>query len=338
MITVVIPYFQRSPGILARALASIAAQQHCPQPLTVVVVDDGSPAPAQAELASFQAGFKASSPLSSQEPGTPTPLVIELIEQDNAGPGAARNTGLNQVPACTRWVAFLDSDDEWMPTHLQRATHALHSGADCYFADHYQLEQSTSAFARAGRIRPEQHPLLAQDMELHQLHHYQGDMLDQILSGNVIGTSTVVYDFQKFHRLRFEASFQNAGEDYLFWMMLAQQGARFAFSSQVEARYGKGINIYAGSGWGTEQHLLRIHNEIKFRKMTRQRFDLSAPQQAQIRRKLRELRHDFAQDLLHRLAHLKKTSPHLLLSHLALDPWSFMHLPYALTQHLSKRL
>ena len=51
MITVVIPYFQREPGILARALASIAAQQACPLSVHVIVVDDASPVPADAEIA-----------------------------------------------------------------------------------------------------------------------------------------------------------------------------------------------------------------------------------------------------------------------------------------------
>ena len=36
MITVVIPYYQKAPGILARALASIAAQQDCPLPVRVI--------------------------------------------------------------------------------------------------------------------------------------------------------------------------------------------------------------------------------------------------------------------------------------------------------------
>ena len=46
MICVVIPYYQREPGILRRALASIAAQRDCPLPIHVIVVDDASPAPA----------------------------------------------------------------------------------------------------------------------------------------------------------------------------------------------------------------------------------------------------------------------------------------------------
>ena len=49
MIGVVIPYFQRKPGLLNRALHSVAAQDGDHR-LRVYVVDDGSPIPAEAEL------------------------------------------------------------------------------------------------------------------------------------------------------------------------------------------------------------------------------------------------------------------------------------------------
>ena len=76
MITVVIPYFQREPGILARALASIAAQQACPLPVHVIVVDDASPVPTAQELASVGR----------------VPYTVQVVQQPNGGPGSARNT------------------------------------------------------------------------------------------------------------------------------------------------------------------------------------------------------------------------------------------------------
>ncbi|MSQ66849.1 MAG: glycosyltransferase family 2 protein [Gammaproteobacteria bacterium] len=234
MITVVIPYFQRSPGILAKALASIAAQEGCPLPIQVIVVDDASPAPVAAELAGSGA----------------MPHPVRVITQANGGPGAARNTGLDHAPPGTRYLAFLDSDDEWMPDHLARAVAALACGYDFFFADHYQLDQASGAFARGGRLELERHPLLPTVQA--DLHAYAGDMLDQTIRGNLIGTSTVVYHFERFAAQRFQVEFANAGEDYLFWMALMVQGALSAFSTHTAARYGKGVNIYAGAGWGSE--------------------------------------------------------------------------------------
>lgn len=308
MIGVVIPYFQREPGILRRALASIATQRGGALPLHVVVVDDASPVPAAPEVAAL---------------GT-LPFAVQVITQRNGGPGAARNTGLDALPAASRYVAFLDSDDEWSADHLQRAEIALDAGHDLYFADHFQLGQSVGAFARAGRIVPSQHPPIA---GADDLHAYQGDMLDQIIRGNVIGTSTVVYRREPFAALRFRVEFTNAGEDYLFWMELARRGARVCFSGTVEATYGKGVNIFSGVHWGSEQHLLRLHNEIKFRKTVQREFDLTPQQANQVHHGIGDLRHAFAAGLLHRLTHLKSTSPGLLMRHLQLDPQSFVRLP-----------
>lgn len=310
MITVVIPYFQRKSGILARALVSIKAQEPCGMPVHVVVVDDASPVPAKDEVDSLG----------------DLPFSIEVICQANSGPGGARNTGLDRVPQGTRYIAFLDSDDEWDSCHLQRAVATLNAGYSFYFSNHYHLGQSIGAFERAGRLD------LAKHIELVEvgtgIYAYQGDMLDQIIRGNIIGTSTVVYDFQRWQEKRFRVEFVNAGEDYLFWMELVSNGVKTAFSVQCEVRYGHGVNIYSGSGWGTEQHLLRIHNEPKYRKTTEILFSLTADQQVHLMHCIEELRASFARDLLHRLAHRKPLPFATLKAHLRLDPLSFVKLPF----------
>ena len=309
MITVIIPYYQKSPGILAKALVSIAAQQACPLPVHVIVVDDASPAPAGPELAS--AG--------------PMPHTVQVVKQPNGGPGAARNTGLDNAPPGTRYIAFLDSDDEWTPDHLARAVAALDSGYDFYFADLIQLGATIGAFQRGGRIQLQDHPAIPGTAD--GIHQYTGNLLDQTIRGNLIGTSTVVYRFDAYRTNRFRMEFKNAGEDYLFWMELAHSGVRVAFSSHCEARYGRGVNIYAASGWGTDQHLLRVHNEMKYRKLTVQLFPLNRLQQRHIEHCVRDLRLAFARDLFHRLSHRKPLPWSVLKQHFKLDPWSFLGLP-----------
>ena len=46
---IVIPFFQRKSGLLARAVASVIAQEKA-EAAAIIVVDDGSPRPARVEL------------------------------------------------------------------------------------------------------------------------------------------------------------------------------------------------------------------------------------------------------------------------------------------------
>lgn len=90
-IDVVIPTFRPEPRLLAASVLSALAH---PLVHRVVVVDDGSAPPLQ--LDSF-------APPSAAD-------RITLLRQRNAGPGAARNRGLE---ACSAdWTFFLDDDDE----------------------------------------------------------------------------------------------------------------------------------------------------------------------------------------------------------------------------------
>jgi GT2 family glycosyltransferase len=92
-VTVVIPAYNRHDTV-GRAVLS-ALHQTPRQAREVVVVDDGS---------SDGTGDAAAA------------AGARVLRQANAGVGAARNAGLRV--ATTTWVAFLDSDDAWLPGHL----------------------------------------------------------------------------------------------------------------------------------------------------------------------------------------------------------------------------
>jgi succinoglycan biosynthesis protein ExoW len=303
VISVVIPYYQREPGVLRRALESVAAQRDCPHRVQVIVVDDESPVAAEGEIAgiSWPHGFSGM-----------------VVQQPNGGPGAARNRGLDSVAPGTRYVAFLDSDDEWSPRHLARALTALEAGYDFYFADHLQLGADSPAFTRAGRITPHQHPTIP-DTEA-ELHAFRGDMFNQILTANVVGTPTVVYRYERFKEQRFRVELTTAGEDYLFWLELCRSGARTAFSAQTEAICGRGVNVFARSGWGTDGFALRLQSEIRFRRITVQLFALTQEQATLQRHAIKRLREAFVGDVFHRLAHRKPQHWRILLTQLERDP------------------
>ena len=99
--SVVIPVYNRAAE-LRLAIQSVRAQT-C-QDFEIVVVDDGSRDNPQEVIESFR------------DPR------IHFIRQPNAGGGAARNRGIDETRG--RFVAFLDSDDVYLPHHLA-SMHAL---------------------------------------------------------------------------------------------------------------------------------------------------------------------------------------------------------------------
>ncbi|MEO8304351.1 MAG: glycosyltransferase family 2 protein [Betaproteobacteria bacterium] len=319
-IAVVIPYFQRNPGILARTVRSVLAQTGVGA-FPIVVVDDASPVPAREELKGLmhEAGDR-----------------IVLVEQPNAGAAGARNKGLDSLPTGTQFVAFVDSDDEWNPAHLSNALFALNRGFDFYFADFYQLGQSVTAFARAGKINVADHPLVEESTEVRE---YRGDMVDQIITGNILGTSVTAYAYGRMPDLRFRLGFRHTGEEYLFWMDLALRSRRIAFGDRPECRYGSGVNIFSEASWGQEKFLSVIVDDIKYRRRILEEYSISRAQRRALKSRIRELRRSFTAGLLHHVrTHRRLPSQAVLRGCLSVDPWySLAMWPAALEVLLDKR-
>ena len=107
--SVVIPLYKGAPTI-ERALRSVLTQS-CPAQ-EIVVVDDGSPDDSAEVVRRF---------LQSERPGVHP--EIRLLQQPNRGAAAARNQGVRQ--ASGNWIAFLDQDDAWLPSKLERQREAI---------------------------------------------------------------------------------------------------------------------------------------------------------------------------------------------------------------------
>ena len=69
------------------------------------------------------------------------PRVRLLQHQVNRGPGAARNTGL--AAATGEYVALLDSDDEWLPSKLERQLAFLaETGCDACGCEYWRVSRT----------------------------------------------------------------------------------------------------------------------------------------------------------------------------------------------------
>ncbi len=288
-IAVIIPFFQRESGILGKALASIARQKYPLGALYVILVDDCSPIPAAIELKTCQ---------------PPPSLRIKVVQQaTNSGPNEARNTGLQHLESGTQIVAYLDSDDEWVGDHLARAVRVLTSGYSAYFANLFHLGDTVNEFEKAKRVQPSDHPMIGNDPTLRA---YQGDMVHQIATANIIFMPSLAIDVAALGQARFPLAHRHGGGDYLYWMDLIEHGAKFAFSTEPEVRCGSGINMWYGSGWGTDGLAMRIVDEARFRKTVLNKYAKTEATKDSLRNRLAELQVGMIQDMVHRLRRRKK--------------------------------
>lgn len=96
LVSAIIPTYNRA-DLVREAIDSVRSQTY--QNVEVIVVDDGSTDDTLASLKRY--GSR-----------------IRVVSQSNAGPSAARNHGIRVSNG--QLVAFLDSDDLWLPTKIER--------------------------------------------------------------------------------------------------------------------------------------------------------------------------------------------------------------------------
>ena len=113
LISVVIPTFNRALQVQA-ALKSVLAQTY-PE-FEVIVVDDGS---------TDGTGEAIQDIIRSQDTGGER---IRYFFQPNRGSSVARNKGIEQARG--EWIAFLDSDDVWLPEKLELQMQAIQQFKD----------------------------------------------------------------------------------------------------------------------------------------------------------------------------------------------------------------
>jgi glycosyltransferase involved in cell wall biosynthesis len=139
-LSVIIPTYNRAT-LLPRTIESVLQQTY--SDYEIVVVDDGSRDRTEERLAE----------LLKEKPAVEE--RIRYFFQRNQGKSVALNRGL--LEARGEWIAFLDSDDLWLPTKIEEQFRALEEYASlsraCFTNARYINNPSSqgTAFERAGR-------------------------------------------------------------------------------------------------------------------------------------------------------------------------------------------
>ncbi len=206
MISICIPAYH-AERYLGETMASVRAQTHGDWEL--IVVEDGSDDGTRALVECFAADVSQS--------------VRYLRHEENRGLSATRNAGF--AAARGEWIALLDADDLWLPSHLADLVAAAESARTHFaFASSQIFDSSTGVDGPLRAALPDQIRDPASAL-------YRGEL--------VIQPSGVLFARELLARHGGFDSRYAICNDLEFWLRLAVGGERFAHTGCVTCRYRK---------------------------------------------------------------------------------------------------
>jgi glycosyltransferase involved in cell wall biosynthesis len=197
-ISVIIPTFNRRER-LRKALQSVIIQEGAS--FEVIVIDDGS-TDATGQM------------LREEFPSA------RYFSQDRQGPSAARNRGIEKAQG--EWIAFLDSDDEWMPGKLAAQLEFSKQNPE------YLIHQTEEIWIRNGRrVNP---------MKKHQ--KYGGWIFEKCLPLCIISPSAVMMRRKLFEEIGLFDETLPACEDYDLWLRVTSRYPAGLIEKAYVIKYG----------------------------------------------------------------------------------------------------
>jgi glycosyltransferase involved in cell wall biosynthesis len=184
-VSVVIPAY-RAAHTIGRAVDSLLAQVRPPD--EILVVDDGSPDDLPAAL-------------------DPYGERVRLLRKPNGGVASARNLGIER--SYGDLIAFLDADDYWEPTKLERQLEVLRRYPEIgLVASRYYVQPPN---------RPREKPARAAESLLDRVQNVSGAEAFEFATR--IWTSTVVVRRSALGQYRFDSGLETA-EDRDLWVRI----------------------------------------------------------------------------------------------------------------------
>jgi glycosyltransferase involved in cell wall biosynthesis len=181
-VSIIIPYYNREEW-LSQAIASVLNQTVTD--IEVIIIDDGS----------------------DKNPyflRTISDSRLRYIRQENKGPASARNLGIDNSKG--EYIAFLDSDDLFLPNKLEVQLQHMENDSE--------IAWSHTSYTR---IDPD-----GNFLEAIQSGEFSGNVYPQIISYCPIATPTVMIRKELLRGMRFPESMRIA-EDVLFWIDIAMR-------------------------------------------------------------------------------------------------------------------
>lgn len=188
LVSVIIPTYNNSATI-EMAVESVLQQSLCD--VEILIIDDGSTDDTARKIKSLQ-----------EKNGQ----KIHYFFQENAGPAAARNKGLNVCQG--EFIAFLDADDEWMPEKLAKQVAVLNENTGCGFVYCDNIFVNTDGRPIENYVR--------------EIKKVRGDILLDLFKNHLLMTPAVMFRQSCLQKTSLFKEYLRVGEDYDFFLRLAK--------------------------------------------------------------------------------------------------------------------
>ena len=221
-ISVIIPTYNRKKT-LARAIQSVINQSL--SPFEILIIDDGSNDGTEEWVKdNFQ--------------------NIKYIYQNNHGVSSARNIGIEN--AYGDWVAFLDSDDEWLPNKLYEQVKAIDSNPEMKFF------HTNEIWIRNG-VRVNQ-------MKKHK--KYGGYIFEKCLDICRVSPSSVLIQKEVFDNIGIFDESLRVCEDYDLWLRITSKYSVVFLDIPLIYKYGGHADQLSKVNDGIESYRIQSLEKI----------------------------------------------------------------------------
>ena len=222
MISVIVPTYNRAHQ-LPRTLDSILCQSCSPK--EIIVVDDGSTDETLALM-------------TSEYP------EIVFIQQQNTGVSSARNVGIKR--ASGDWIAFLDSDDEWLPEKLEIQMKALYENPEI------KICHTNEIWIRNGkRVNPKK-----------KHEKFGGWIFQKCLPLCCISPSSVIIHKSFFKEIGLFDYSLPVCEDYDLWLRITARNPVLYIEEPFLIKYGGHEDQLSKKYWGMDRFRIKSLEKI----------------------------------------------------------------------------
>ncbi len=213
-VSIIIPVYNRA-AVVGRAIESVLSQTYTD--FELIIVDDGSTDQLSDTLEMFK------------------DTRIRFVHQPNRGVSSARNKGVEV--ARYDYIAFLDSDDEWMTDKLEKQIWFITNSSQyriCYTGEQWIRHGKPFAHKKASR-------------------KYTGYIFDQCLLDCFIGCSTVLMRKSLFYETGgFDTSLKVC-EDYDLWLRISAKYPVLYIDEPLIRKYGGHSGQLSNKYWGNDR-------------------------------------------------------------------------------------